>query len=85
MGSLGWTQCHWCPYWVYNPYLIDGIDRPLCDWCFEWRVLHDGSPYEPTAIRRAARLLQRWWGVRYDVHEQVCMEIASFLIERHVP
>ena len=91
MGCLGWVECYWCPYWVHNPLystIWDGIGRPLCEWCMQWYCLHaqhDGIPYEPSARRRAARLLQRWWGVRYHVDERVCVEIASFLIKWHVP
>ena len=85
MGSTGWCECYWCPYWMHNAYILDGIGRPLCDWCLDWLFSHDGDPYEPTARRRAARVLQRWWGPRHHVNEQVCVEIASFLIERHVP
>ena len=91
MGCLGWVECYWCPYWVHNPlYSIiwDGIERPLCEWCMLWYCLHaqhDGIPYEPSARRRAARVLQKLWGVRYPVDERVCMEIASFLIKWHVP
>ena len=83
--SRGWVQCYWCPYWVHTPHVIDGLERPLCGWCLHWFFFHDGDPYEPTARRRAARVLQRWWGPRHHVNEQVRVEIASFLIERHVP
>ena len=34
MGSLGWVQCYWCPYWVHKPHVIEGLDwRALCGWC----------------------------------------------------
>jgi hypothetical protein len=39
MGCLGWVECYWCPYWVHNPLyptIWDGIERPLCEWCFQW-------------------------------------------------
>ena len=58
MGSAGWVRCYWCEYWVYNPYIIDWVGHPLCDWCYDWHVYYDGGPYEPTARQRTASRLQ---------------------------
>ena len=57
MGSMGWTKCYWCDYWVYNPYLIDGVDVPFCDWCFDW-FLEGGGPYRPHARDRCYQRLE---------------------------
>ena len=58
MGSMGWAQCYWCPWWSYNPYIPGGVGGPLCDWCLQW-FADGGGPYEPTAVQRAAGALQR--------------------------
>ena len=70
MGSLDWAQCHWCPYWVYDPYIIDWIRAPLCNLCYDYHLgldafqyLRDedpewyGLPYEPSALTRCAARL----------------------------
>ena len=36
MGSRDWAMCHWCEYWVSQPYMHDFEDDnfgALCDWC----------------------------------------------------
>ena len=36
MGSRDWAMCHWCEYWVSQPYMHDFEDDKfgaLCDWC----------------------------------------------------
>ena len=70
MGGLEWAQCHWCPYWVYDPYIIDWIGAPLCNLCYDYHLglgsfqsLKDedpewyGLPYDPTALTRCAAWL----------------------------
>ena len=85
MGSLGWTQCYWCPYWVYDPHILDWIGRPLCNACWDWHFGYDhgmmGGPYEPTARQRAATLLTRW----LPIDDVACETISEFLIEWHEP
>ena len=36
MGSTGWRECSVCGYWVYDPYLLDPVGHPVCDWCLDW-------------------------------------------------
>ena len=65
-----WAQCHWCPYWVYDPYIIDWIGAPLCNLCYDYHLglgsfqsLKDedpewyGLPYDPSALTRCAAWL----------------------------
>jgi hypothetical protein len=36
MGSCDWAMCHWCEYWVSEPYMHDFEDGnfgALCEWC----------------------------------------------------
>ena len=57
MGSMGWAKCYWCEYWNYNPYIIDGVGEPFCDWCFDW-FLDGGGPYRPHARDRCYQRLE---------------------------
>ena len=61
MGTLGWTRCYWCSFWVHNPYIIDWVEHPLCEVCFDWCIVRGGGPYEPTAQQRCQRVLERWF------------------------
>ena len=117
MGTFGcYVKCYWCDYDEWDPYVIDWIGRPLCDYCQDWHLGEGiyaqhpqvlaagldwfGEPYEPTAITRAALLLQRWFEHRASgVHHgnamveayrpPVSLEIArlvsSFLLPWHAP
>ena len=84
MGSTGWVRCYWCEQWVYNAYIVDGIDNPLCDPCMDG--LMDGiidEPRRPNAIchrTNAIKLLLRW-----QVPDVVWRHIASFLEDRYRP
>ena len=77
MGSFrGWERCYWCPYWVEDPYIIDWIGRPLCNWCFDWHIGHNGGPYEPTAAQRTEKRLRRFFPT---LPKGVNASIAEFL------
>ena len=82
MGSCGWRQCYWCPYWVYDPYLFEEpAGAAFCNWCWDW-CEEGGGPYEPTARQRGARLLERWFlGLPDEVYEI----LAEYLLEWHDP
>ena len=68
------------------------IGRPLCDVCFDWhsgelpflelRIAAEASPYEPTAITRAATLLSRWMPKLQHSHARV---VAEYLISPYDP
>ena len=79
----GWTQCYWCPYWVYNPYIIDWIGRPLCNWCFDWHIGNDGGPYEPNARQRTALRLRIMF--ENKLPNTACDTIADMLRDWHEP
>ena len=84
MGSFGrgvWLQCYWCDYWVEDPYIIDWIGRPLCNWCFDWHVA-GGGPYEPTSLQRSSNRLRYFWR---NLPETVYESIAWFLRYWHEP
>ena len=86
-----WVRCYWCEYWVYNPYIIDWIGRPLCDWCFDWHIEYGGGPYEPTAKQRTSSRLQIMFarvavGQRGDQLPATAFDkIADMLREWHEP
>ena len=82
MGSMGWARCYWCEYWVENPYIIDWIGEPLCDWCFDWHLDYGGGPYEPSAVNRLAALVRRNWP---QLPKEACALISECLVEWHVP
>ena len=79
---MGRAPCYWCGYWVYNPYIIEYIDRPLCNWCFDWHTDFDGGPYEPTAQQRCCVVVARWFpGLPPDA----CSLIAEGLCSPYEP
>ena len=82
MGSMGWTMCYWCPYWVENPYIIDGIGYPLCNMCFDWCVDEGGGPPEPSATTRCATRLNYLFP---QLPDSANLLIASNLIVWHEP
>ena len=62
MGSMGWARwCYWCQGWVNDPYIIDWIENPLCDTCFDRHVENTGTAAEPphpnARCHKAAALL----------------------------
>ena len=90
-----WEQCYWCAYWeidAFRCHCPECFDEPLCNWCLEWSY-YKGGPYEPNARQRATRLLHHWFNTcpyqvstpSYQVDELVCVQIAEFLIDWHVP
>ena len=81
MGSLGWCKCYWCEYWVHNPYLPDGFEVPLCNWCLDW-LLAGGGPYEPCARTRAAHRIQLWFP---DLDNLTCAAIACYVVPWGAP
>ena len=96
MGSLGWTQCYWCDYWVNNPYILDWIRHALCDLCMDW---HLGQNRFAAMAEAEVALGNEWSGLPYEpthvtrcsrliLHwfpqllvEQVTTNIASFLVD----
>ena len=72
MGSMGWVECYWCRYWVYDPYIIDYVGHPLCDWCFDWCYV-GGGPYEPSAQTRCVVRLRLALGDRLDDAAALCV------------
>ena len=98
MGSFGcWVECYWCGYWVYDPYILDWIGAPLCDWCYEWELEDEaGGPYEPSARTRWDMLLLQLRPLAEPGQKQellnglllcepVRAQICEFLCEWHEP
>ena len=86
MGTLGWTRCYWCPGWVFNPYIIDWIGRPLCDVCFDRHDegLDNNEPPRPNArCHRANVVVKVLPQLRGD--QEVARLIAEFLEWRYRP
>ena len=78
MGSFGdWVQCYWCDVTTWDPYIIDGIDRPLCQDCEDWLECY-GIPRSPTAMDHRANVLR---AILLPLHgmEEVAYCIAKFL------
>ena len=73
MGSMGWVRCYWCPYWVYNPYLVDQYPVPLCDWCSSIYA-DDGCP-AMDRVRAALRATSRSHWVSKDWVVDVMLEL----------
>ena len=63
MGSLGWTQCYWCDYWVNNPYILDWIGHALCDLCMDW---HLGQNRFAAMAEAEVALGNEWSGLPYE-------------------
>ena len=100
MGSLGWTQCYWCDYWVNGAYIIDWIANPLCDLCSDW---HLGEGRFAHLAEAEEALGNEWCGLPYEpthatrcsrlilhwfpqlLTEQLATNIASFSVDRYEP
>ena len=67
MGSMCWVQCYWCDYWVWDPYIIDYIGRPLCNLCFDWHLGIDGFEAERLAVEARGEI--EWFGGPYEPTE----------------
>ena len=95
---MGWSQCYWRNYWVYNANIIAWIGSPLCDLCCDWhlgegRFAPDASvvgaenwrrgPYEPCARTRAFFMLQRVFF--RSLSSEICDAISCFLYDWHEP
>ena len=52
MGSTGWVRCGWCNTLVYNAYIPDGPDVPLCESCIGKFLEGQGPPGcpEPSSL-----------------------------------
>ena len=87
MGSLGcWVRCYWCHDWVFGPYIVDWIERPLCDTCFDRHGdgLDNNEPPRPNArCHRANALLIVLPQLGGDF--EVARHIAEFLERRYRP
>ena len=99
-GFSQWRQCHWCDYWIHDPYEIDWIKGPLCDLCCDWH-LGEGRFVDLADAARASD--NEWCGLPYEptaatrcarlllrwfpqvLTEEVTKNIASSLVDRYEP
>ena len=66
MGSFGgYVKCYWCAYHAWNPYIIDWIGAPLCDWCFDWH-LGQGYYAQHPAVLATTWTEEAWFGGPYE-------------------
>ena len=88
MGSQGWVACWHCWQDTWDPYIIDGINHPLCEFC--WDRLHENLRpwYQPDNLARASRYMHHmiFNKIWEDSSEKVLEDVMSFIVRHvHIP
>ena len=78
MGSLDWCECLWCQHWIWNGYIIDGMDGPLCLSC-QVRLEDFGEPKRPNAICHRANSIKLTVPILQQFPDPLVRNIASYL------
>ena len=81
MGSTGWVPCYWCERWVWNAYVPDGPDEPLCGGCLG-QLVDYGAPRAPAAVHHYSAVLLICLP---ELEGPAAFLIARFLIDPHRP
>ena len=77
--------CYWCSDETLDPKdwcFIDDWPKALCDRCCHWYAYRDGGPYEPRALTRSSKRIQKFFP---GLNQELTKTLASFLHAWHEP